>query len=202
MQIDPASLSTGRRYYLMISCIIPRPIAWVGTYNDDGGNSLAPFSFFNGFSGTPPIIGIGFAPHEEKGEKDTLRNIRRGGALSVSIPEAGQAEQVDMSSDDLAYGQDEFTHAGLEAIACEMIGAPRIKQCRVCLECGVYQIIPLGEQGNTLVLAEVKLLHIADTLVDDYGCVDGYKFKPLARMGGRGYAPVDNIFSIDRQGKI
>lgn len=202
MQIEPAGLSTGRRYYLMISCIIPRPIAWVGTYNDNGGNSLAPFSFFNGFSASPPILGIGFAPHDDKGEKDTLRNIRRSGVLSVSIPEAGQVEQVDATGDDLAYGYDEFTHAGLSAVACETIAAPRVQECRVCLECGVYQIVPLGTQGNTLVLAEVKLLHIADTLVDDYGCVDGLKFKPLARMGGRSYAPVGDVFTLDRQGTI
>ena len=35
MRIDPNTLSPGRRYFLMISCIIPRPIAWVGTLNED-----------------------------------------------------------------------------------------------------------------------------------------------------------------------
>ena len=60
MRIDPAGLSPGRRYYLMTSAIIPRPIAWAGTRNADGGDNLAPFSFFNAFAGTPPIVGIGF----------------------------------------------------------------------------------------------------------------------------------------------
>ena len=202
MQIDPATLSTGRRYYLMISCIIPRPIAWVGTFSEDGSRNLAPFSFFNGFSATPPVIGVGFAPHDDKGEKDTLRNIRRGGELSVSIPEAGQVLAVDASGDDLPYGRDEFSHAGLEAVACKCINAPRIKDCRVSLECSLRQVIPLGDQGSTLVLADVKLIHIADTLVDDYGCLDGYKFKALARMGGRSYAEVDDIFALERRGTV
>jgi flavin reductase (DIM6/NTAB) family NADH-FMN oxidoreductase RutF len=194
MRIDPATLSPGRRYYLMISCIVPRPIAWVGTLNEDGSHNLAPFSFFNGFSGTPPIVGIGFAPHEEKPEKDTLRNAQRTGELTINIPNLAQVDAVDACSAELPYGEDEFLCAGVTPLPGELVRAPRVAEAQISLECGVYQIIPLGAQGSTLLLAEIKLFHIQDTLIDYQGCVDPYKFRALARMSGGRYAPVGEVF--------
>src|SRR6185295_9312040 len=42
MQIDPAALSSRDAYRLMISCIIPRPIAFVTTLSREGVTNLAP----------------------------------------------------------------------------------------------------------------------------------------------------------------
>lgn len=197
MQIDPATLSPGRRYFLMISCIIPRPIAWVGTVNEDGGYNLAPFSFFNGFSGTPPVVGLGFAFLEDKPEKDTLRNARRTGELCINIPTLKQAAAVDACGADLPYGQSEFYRAGVSPAPCQLISAPRVAQAQISLECTVYDIIALGKLGSTLLLAEIKLFHIADTLIDFRGCVDPYKFQALARMSGGRYAPVGEVFKVE-----
>lgn len=199
MRIDPATLSPGRRYYLLISCIMPRPIAWVGTVNLDGSYNLAPFSFFNGFSATPPILGIGFSPHEEKGEKDTLHNVRRTGELVVNLAEMAQVTQLDMSGDNLPYGEDEFGYAGVTPVAGEVVAAPRVAEAPISFECTAYQIIPLGDAGSTLLLAEVKLLHIRDTLIDNRGAVDPYRIKSVARMSGGRYAPVGEIFKVERE---
>jgi flavin reductase (DIM6/NTAB) family NADH-FMN oxidoreductase RutF len=197
MVIDPATLSPGRRYFLMISCIIPRPIAWVGTVNETGGYNLAPFSFFNGFSGTPPIVGLGFSAAEDKPEKDTLRNVRRTGELCINIPSLAQAQAVDACGADIPYGQSEFTRAGVTPVACRLIAAPRVAQAQISMECCVYDIIALGKLGSTLLLAEVKLFHIEDTLIDMRGCVDPHKFQALARMSGGRYAPVGEVFKVE-----
>ena len=196
MRIDPATLSPGRRYFLMISCVVPRPIAWTGTVNEDGSSNLAPFSYFNAFSATPPIIGIGFGPHEDKASKDTLRNIRRTGELCVNIASAALAEKLNITSEDTAYGIDEFAHAGLTAMPCETIAAPRVAEAPVSMECTLWQEIDLGGQGSYLVLAEVKLLHILDTLLDYRGTVDPHRLHPLARLGGGKYAELGEIFSF------
>jgi len=197
MRIDPATLSPGRRYYLMTSCIVPRPIAWVGTVNEDGGFNLAPFSFFNGFSGTPPLVAIGFSPHEDKGQKDTLRNVQRTGELTVSVPGFEQARAVQICAKDVPYGQSEFDLAGVTPRAAELVGAPLIAEAKVAFECKLWQLIPLGEGGSTMILAEIKLFHLLDTLLDDYGCVDGHRFKPLARMSAGRFAPVGDIFKVE-----
>ena len=94
LQIDPANLSSGRCYFLLCSVVIPRPIAWVGTVNIDGSYNLAPFSFFNAFAANPPLVAIGFSPHDSKPEKDTLANLRRTGELCVNMTTTALIEQV------------------------------------------------------------------------------------------------------------
>ena len=45
-------------YHLLISGIVPRPIALVGSIDKKGISNLAPFSFFNAFGVNPPILGF------------------------------------------------------------------------------------------------------------------------------------------------
>ena len=200
MQLDPSSLSGGRRYYLMCSVVIPRPIAWVGTVNSDGSYNLAPFSFFNAFSATPPIVGIGIAPHDHKQEKDTLANLRRTGELSISLPTTNLIDAVAETSGDYAYGDDEFARAGLTTVASERIAAPRVAEAQVSMECTVMELKPLGEAGSILVLAEVKLMHILDTLLNEFGTVDSYRFDALSRLGGISYGAIGEKWDVARGG--
>jgi len=41
---------------LLITVVVPRPIAWVSTVDANGLRNLAPFSFFNAVSGSPPML--------------------------------------------------------------------------------------------------------------------------------------------------
>jgi flavin reductase (DIM6/NTAB) family NADH-FMN oxidoreductase RutF len=200
MRIDPARLSSGRRYYLMCSMIVPRPIAWVGTVNHDGSYNLAPFSFFNGFSATPPLVGIGFAPHDDKPGKDTLVNVQRTGELTINVPLASQVDAVAASAADLAYGEDEFARASVTPLPGELVAAPRVAESPVSMECTVWELKPLGTGGSTLLLAELKLLHVLDTLLNEWGTVDSYRLDALARLGGISYASIGEKF--DRQSGV
>ena len=196
MKIEPDSLSPSKRYFLLTSCVIPRPIAWVGTVNEDGSNNLAPFSFFNAFSSTPPILGMGFSPHEEKTEKDTLRNVRRTGELTVNLATTGLVQPLVASSHDLPYGEDEFEHAGLKAVPSETIGAPRVGEAPISFECVTWKIIPLGDAGSQLLLAELKMIHVIDELLDDRGTVDNSSFDALARLGAGQFAGLREAFVL------
>jgi flavin reductase (DIM6/NTAB) family NADH-FMN oxidoreductase RutF len=196
MIITPEALSLERRYYLMSSCIVPRPIAWVGTLNEDGSHNLAPYSFFNGVSTTPPIIGIGIGRAHGKPEKDTLRNTRRTGELTVSIPTLDQANLVEASGENVPYGDDEFKQCGLTPRLGQVVSAPIVAEAKVSLECIVYDIIPIKRSNSTLLLAEIKVFHILDTILNDKQCADPKQFNPLVRMGSEQYASIGEVFTI------
>ena len=51
MLFDFATIPARERYKLMVSTIVPRPIAWIVTQDLQGQLNAAPFSFFNGFAG-------------------------------------------------------------------------------------------------------------------------------------------------------
>ena len=46
MIIDPGALDPQNCYKLLISSVVPRPIAWTSTVSREGVRNLAPFSFF------------------------------------------------------------------------------------------------------------------------------------------------------------
>ncbi len=52
------------------SIVGPRPIGWISSLDADGGRNLAPYSFFNAFNYTPPIVGFSSIGH-----KDTVANL-------------------------------------------------------------------------------------------------------------------------------
>jgi flavin reductase (DIM6/NTAB) family NADH-FMN oxidoreductase RutF len=196
MIVSPEALSLERCYYLMSSCIVPRPIAWVGTLNEDESYNLAPYSYFNAVSATPPIVGIGIGRAHGKPEKDTLRNSRRTGELTVSIPTLDQASLVESSGENLPYGDDEFKQCGLTPRLGQVVSAPIVAEAKVSLECTVYDIIPIKRSNSTLLLAEIKIFHIRDTILDDKQCADPKQFNPLVRMGSGQYASIDEVFTI------
>ena len=197
MIIASETLDRERRYHLMCSCIVPRPIAWVGTVNEDSSYNLAPYSYFNGVSATPPIISIGIGSDHEKPEKDTLRNARRTGELTVSIPALDQTDLVETSGEDLPYGEDEFKKCGLTPRPGQVVSAPLVAEAGVSFECTVYDIVPIRDSGNTLLLAEIKILHIFDSILDDNGYVEPKQFDPLVRMGGGQYASIGEVFTVE-----
>ena len=54
--------------------VAPRPIGWVSTLSADGVPNLAPYSFFNLFNYSPPLIGF-----SSMGWKDSVANITATG---------------------------------------------------------------------------------------------------------------------------
>ena len=76
--IDPDTLDKAEAYFLNISLLVPRPIAWVASIGPDGVANCAPYSFFMGVSSHPPVIAFS-AGAKRTGPKDTVRNIEQTG---------------------------------------------------------------------------------------------------------------------------
>jgi flavin reductase (DIM6/NTAB) family NADH-FMN oxidoreductase RutF len=53
---DFATLTAKDLYKLLLSTIVPRPIAWIVTLKCDGHLNAAPFSFFNAFAIDHPVV--------------------------------------------------------------------------------------------------------------------------------------------------
>lgn len=75
--VDPAITPSDVMYPLVISAVVPRPIAFISTLGPDGSRNLAPYSYFNVVGHAPPLVAIGFCATKlrEHGKKDSLHNI-------------------------------------------------------------------------------------------------------------------------------
>ncbi|MBX6376468.1 MAG: flavin reductase family protein [Acetobacteraceae bacterium] len=199
MLFDFATLPPGEGYKLMVSTIVPRPIAWVVTLDAEGRPNAAPFSFFNAFSGNPPIIGFGCGPRPEGSPKDTLANIRRLGEFTVCLVPDALAHQMNITAADFETGINELEEAGLATRPGAMVKTPRIAESPVAMECVLHQIVPLGP--HNLILGRILAMEVRDDCVLDpeKHYIDTPKLELIGRMHGRGwYARTTDRMEIPR----
>lgn len=161
----------------------PRPIGWIASCNAEGGRNLAPYSFFNAFNYTPPLIGF-----SSVGRKDTLRNIEQTGEFVWNLVSRPLAEAMNASCAAAPPEVDEFGLAGVTPVASRLVKVPRVGESLVAFECRCSQIVALtaasgAAVGSWLVLGEVVGVHIAPQLLRD-GVYDTAAARPVLRGGG------------------
>ena len=161
----------------------PRPIGWISSHNAAGALNLAPYSFFNAFNYTPPIVGFASI-----GYKDTLRNIEETGEFVWNLATRPLAEAMNQSCAAVPPEVSEFELAGLTPAASRVISVPRVLESPVAFECRRTQIVQLqGIDGakvpTWLVLGEVVAVHIAKSLLKD-GIYDTATAGHILRAGG------------------
>nr|WP_315183961.1 flavin reductase family protein [uncultured Albidiferax sp.] len=161
----------------------PRPIGWIASRSAAGALNLAPYSFFNAFNYTPPIIGFASV-----GAKDTLRNIEATGEFVWNLATRTLAEAMNQTCAAVPPEVDEFALSGLTPVASQLVAVPRVQESPVAFECRTTQIVQLQTaQGDTvptwLVLGEVVAVHIDTALLKD-GVYDTAHAGHILRGGG------------------
>lgn len=199
MLFDFKEIPGKERYKLLVSTVTPRPIAWVVSQDPQGVLNAAPFSFFNAFSGDPPVVAIGIGERKPGQAKDTRANIRDTGEFVVNLVAEWNAEAMNITGIDFESAVDELAQAGLTPLPSTYVKPPRIAESPVAMECKLMQIVDLGETG--LVLGRVVAMHIHDQFVLDPAkyYVDTAGMKLIGRMHGRGwYARTSDLFDMPR----
>ena len=163
----------------------PRPIGWISSHSQAGALNLAPYSFFNAFNYTPPIVGFASI-----GYKDSVRNIEQTGEFAWNLTTRALAEAMNQSCASVPPEVNEFELAGLTPAPSRVIAVPRVLESPVSFECRSTQIIQLqgadgGKVPTWLVLGEVVAVHIAQELLKD-GVYDTAAAGHVLRAGGRG----------------
>jgi flavin reductase (DIM6/NTAB) family NADH-FMN oxidoreductase RutF len=200
MEIEVAGSQPVDIYRLLISCVTPRPIAWVTSLDREGRVNLAPFSFFNAFGADPPVVV--FAPNRKSdgSKKDTLANVEATGDFVINAAVADLAEEMNLSSKDLPHGESEVELTGLSLAPSRKVKAPRLAESPLHMECVLRQVLSIGDKqlSANLVIGEVVLFHIDDSLLDAQGRIDPRKMKTIARLGGSYYCHTSDLFEMKR----
>ena len=197
ISINPHDLDPRDAYRLLMSIVVPRPIAWVSSLGADGSLNLAPFSFFNAVAGNPPTVM--FSVGQRQGNpKDTLRNVRETCEFVLNLVDETLAEQMNTTSGEYGYGVNEFERAGLTPLASTRVKPPRVAEAAVTMECTVTQIVPVQDTSYTMVLGQVLLFHIRDGLLRPNNAVDASLLRPVGRLSGDEYARLGAVFEMKR----
>src|SRR5271157_87846 len=116
MLFDFATIAARERYKLLISTVVPRPIAWIVSQDLNGQLNAAPFSFFNAFAGDPPVVGVGIGSHDPGRTKDTRRNIRDTRQFVVNLVSEETAQAMNVTAIEFDAGVNELAQAGLTTL--------------------------------------------------------------------------------------
>ena len=177
--------------------VIPRPVGWISTMSAGGAVNLAPYSYFNGFSSTPMIVGF-----SSEGEKDSQAFAMETREFVWSMATYPLREQMNATSAPLPRGESEFAHAALETAPSRLVRPPRVRASPAAMECRVTQMVEIldldgRDTGRRLVLGRVVGIHVDERFVKD-GRLDAVAMQAIARCGYDEYTVVDRVFSMTR----
>ncbi len=199
--LHPKELSIPALQAYLVHAIAPRPVAFVSTMDKKGNVNLSPFSFFNAFSTNPPIVV--FSPARSgktNATKHTHDNILEVPEAVINVVNYEMVHQVSLSSSDYPKGVNEFEKAGFTMMDSEQVKPPRVKESPVQMECKVKDIIELGKNAGAgnLVVCEVVLLHISDSVLNEKKQIDQHKLDLVGRLGANWYvrASGDALFEL------
>lgn len=201
--INPNDLSSKDNYKLLSGSVIPRPIAFVTSLNEEGILNAAPFSFFNMVAGTPPLIVLSVGRIKGEIKKHTGQNILQQKQFVVHILDTDLLEKMNQTS--APYGDDvsEVERVGFTPIESTDIAVPGVKEAKIRLECQLFQHIPLEEDGkcqNDLFIGKVVKYHIDEQIYDN-GRILADQLDPIARLAGPNYAQLSETIFLERPTK-
>ena len=196
MEFDPNTHDPALSYSPIKAMVAPRPIGWLSTLSPQGVANLAPYSFFNLVCDAPYMVMFATSGH-----KDSFNNVRATGEFVWNLVSEDLCEAMNASSGSVDPGVDEFELAGLEKAASRCVAPPRVARAMAALECQLDQIVDLKSDDprrrNSLVIGTVRSVFIADDAIVD-GRFDVASVRPLARLGYRDYALIDETFELQR----
>ena len=181
-------------YPLLNSVVVPRPIAWVSTRSRDGVDNLAPHSFFTVSSVRPPVVQF-----TSVGAKDSLRNAQETGEFVVAVCTEELVEEVNRTGTDYPSGVSEFDAVGVTREPSARVGAPRVAESPVNLECRVIASQVFGDgPGASVVMFGQVVWAAVDERVLENDRPEIRLLRPVARLGADEWATVGEVSARKR----
>ncbi|WP_294952644.1 flavin reductase family protein [Sulfurovum sp.] len=168
-------------YKLMAQTIIPRPVAWVVTEDEEVVN-IAPFSYFIGLSSDPASVLISVGHKPDGSPKDTLANIRKHKKCTICMVEEKALEKMHFSSKGLDKKVSEAEIFSIETETLAEGYPPMIKGVPCAYVCELNQEIDLGGGTTIPLVLNVKQIFVDDAVITDKEQLS-ISFSPVARIG-------------------
>jgi len=201
MQFNSLTTDSSVLYKLLTGTIIPRPIGWISTIDNNGINNLAPFSYFNAVGEDPPHIMFSTVRSGNK-NKDTLNNILANNQFVVNLVTEEVVEQMNQTAEMVDATVDEFQLANLTPIDSIYITPKRVKESLVHFECEmVHHYFLEGHQngGACVIIGKIITMHIDDSILMENNRINLEVYKPVARLAGSNYSTLGKLFSVKRK---
>jgi flavin reductase (DIM6/NTAB) family NADH-FMN oxidoreductase RutF len=189
MYIDFSEINARTAYYWLASTVTPRPVAWVSSLSADGVANLAPFSFFQVVTHTPPTLMICPLVNSDGSMKDTAANIAATGEFVVNLVPHSLVQQMNQTSFGYDRATSEWAQAGLTGLPSSKVKPQRVQGVPVSFECRRVSLTPYPAEAPScyIILGEVLAAHIDESIVGANQQVDPMALDLVSRMGADWY---------------
>ncbi|MEA2029060.1 MAG: flavin reductase family protein [Campylobacterota bacterium] len=161
--IDMQSLDKKEIYKLMSTYIIPRPIAWIVTQNEEGVINVAPFSYFAPLSSTPPALVVSIGHKADGSPKDTLANIRKSKKATICMVTEELLEKMHYSSKPLDSSKSEADTFDIAMVEKVESFPPMVEGVNTAFFCEFNQEVVLEGSPTIPVILEIKHSYVDET---------------------------------------
>lgn len=203
IEIDPdePGRTSNLNYKLMISSVVPRPIALFSSISPTGVQNVAPFSYFQTVCADPPLYSVCFVGEQPN---DSLSNVLETKEACISIISDSFIEAANATSINTPPHQSEWPLSGLNPQAGKLVKPLYALESAFSMELKYHShqdiISPKsGKRTATLVLLQAVLFHVwQDAIKEDRATVDIGVLRPVFRAGGITYGTCFQGFELPR----
>ena len=189
MKVDPATLSPDAAYFWQVATILPRPIAWVSTLNEDGSREPGAVLVFHRrvvrSAHLPDLRGAPqAAARRHRPPKDTWRNIERTGEFVIHVVNDALGPQMNATSRDVPV-----RHRRVRGGRADQARRARRWRRRASprrrwrWSAASIASSRSGAAATAVIIGEILLWHVRDELVVE-GRLDLGRLDAIGRMGG------------------
>ncbi|EIT79882.1 typically associated with flavoprotein oxygenase [Aspergillus flavus] len=207
VEIDPheEGRPVSSNYKILISGMVPRPIALISTKSKDGKSAnLAPFSYSQVINHDPPLFVVGFVGSLEKA-KDTLKNLAETEECVINIISEHFVEAANATAVNAPYGVSEWEISGLHQAPSSVVQPARVQESILSIEGKLVETkefesrtTPGKKTGVLAIIEGVRFWAREDAINEDRSVIDLKVLKPISRLGGIQYGRTTDAIEIPR----
>ncbi|KAE8389937.1 hypothetical protein BDV23DRAFT_92424 [Aspergillus alliaceus] len=207
VEIDPheEGRPVASNYKILISGMVPRPIALISTKSKDGKSAnLAPFSYSQVINHDPPLFVVGFVGSLEKA-KDTLKNLAETEECVINIISEHFVEAANATAINAPYGVSEWEVSGLHQAPSSVVQPARVQESILSIEGKLVEtkefesrMTPGKKTGVLAIVEGVRFWAREDAINEDRSVIDLKVLKPISRLGGIQYGRTTDAIEIPR----
>jgi len=165
MILDYKNLDDTNRHKIMAESIVPRPVAWIVTQDNNILNA-APFSYFIPLCRNPALVLVSIGKKDDGSSKDTFVNILKTKKATICFPNKNNVEQVEKCSTELDKNESEIEKFEIEVKKELDDYPPMISSTQTALFCEYFDTYQINEDVTPIIL-KINHQYIEDERINE-----------------------------------
>lgn len=143
--------------------------------DDLSTDNIIPISWAGTVDSNPHLVNINISRNKYSGNI-----IRKNKEFGICIPKAEEIEKIDICGTVHGDKVDKFKLAKFERSSSEEIDVSLIKQCPICMECRLEDILEF--KSHDMFIGQIVKTHVSEEILDDDGSPDLSKVDILCYL--------------------